>query len=462
MTTLRPFDITAPLPGVTGDGLTPTTSLLEASAGTGKTWTIAALITRYVADGHATIDQVLAVTFTNAATNELRERVRSRLAEAADHLDAALAGGPPPTTDSLVTLLVAGTPTELTARRDRLREAVAAFDTSTIVTIHQFCQLVLKGLGIAGDTDPRATLVEDLSDLRKEVVDDLWLRDHSLDPRLTHDDAGTIAKAIFDNPGARLAPETFDPGSVDEARVGFARSVATEFEHRKRRLGVLSFDDLLGQLRDVLVDTDAVAGGRMRARWQVVLIDEFQDTDPVQWDVFERAFHGHAVLVLIGDPKQAIYAFRGGDVFTYLRAAGVADVRQTLTTNQRSDHALVASVHQVLNHAHLGDAQIAVHPIEAARSADADCVRGLPGAPFQLRALLRADLGAPADALAKVDAVRPRIAEDVAAQVRHNLGAGAEVRDAGTGRWVPLTAGHIAVLAHARRDLELVQAGLRA
>ena len=460
--TMTAFDITAPLPGVGPSGLAPTTTLLEASAGTGKTWTIAALITRYVAEGVVTIDQVLAVTFTNAATSELRDRVRSRLASAAGRLDAVLAGAAADGDDVVVAHLAASDPADVAARRDRLRAAVAAFDTSTIVTIHQFCELVLKGLGIAGDTDPRARLLEDLSDLRREVVDDLWLRDHAGDPRLTHADAGVIAKAIFDNPGARLEPAAPVPGSVDEARVGFARAVATEFDHRKRRLGVLSFDDLLVQLRDVLVDTDAVAGGRMRARWQVVLIDEFQDTDPVQWEVFERAFHQHAVLVLIGDPKQAIYAFRGGDVFTYLKAADLADVRQTLTTNQRSDQGLVASLHQVLNHARLGDDQITVHPIDAARSAGDDCVRGLPGAPFQLRALLRADLEAEADALAKVDKVRPAIAADVAAQVRALLASGAEVRGGVTQAWRPLTAGDIAVLAHSRRDLDHVQAALRA
>ena len=56
----------------------------------------------------------------------------------------------------------------------------------------------------------------------------------------------------------------------------------------------------------------------MRQRWRIVLVDEFQDTDPVQWQVLDRAFSGHATMVLIGDPKQAIYAFRGGDVVTYL------------------------------------------------------------------------------------------------------------------------------------------------
>ena len=67
------------------------------------------------------------------------------------------------------------------------------------------------------------------------------------------------------------------------------------------------------------------------------MVDEFQDTDPVQWQVIERAFAGHATVVLIGDPKQAIYAFRGGDIVTYLEAARRADQPRTLGTNWRSD-----------------------------------------------------------------------------------------------------------------------------
>ena len=85
----------------------------------------------------------------------------------------------------------------------------------------------------------------------------------------------------------------------------------------------------------------------MRQRWKVVLIDEFQDTDPVQWQVFERAFTGAATMVLIGDPKQAIYAFRGGDIVTYLEAAAQATTRQTLGVNWRADQPLLDSL-QVL------------------------------------------------------------------------------------------------------------------
>ena len=92
---------------------------------------------------------------------------------------------------------------------------------------------------------------------------------------------------------------------------------------------MLSHDDLLTQLADALAAEDSPARVRMQ-RWRIVLVDEFQDTDPVQWQVLDRAFSGHATMVLIGDPKQAIYAFRGGDVTTYLTAAQTATTRTDL------------------------------------------------------------------------------------------------------------------------------------
>ena len=103
----------------------------------------------------------------------------------------------------------------------------------------------------------------------------------------------------------------------------------------------------------------------MRQRWRIVLVDEFQDTDPVQWKVLDRAFSGEATMVLIGDPKQAIYAFRGGDIFTYLEAAETAATRRTLAINWRSDEALVDALQALLGGAALGDPRIAVHPVEA-------------------------------------------------------------------------------------------------
>ncbi len=124
------FDICGPLPtGVT---------LLEASAGTGKTYTIASLTARYVAEG-VPLDRLLLVTFTRIATGELRERVRERLVEVERGLAAALAGAAP-SDDALVTLL-AERRTE--SRRRRLARAISDFDAATIATTHSFCQEML-------------------------------------------------------------------------------------------------------------------------------------------------------------------------------------------------------------------------------------------------------------------------------------------------------------------------------
>ena len=104
----------------------------------------------------------------------------------------------------------------------------------------------------------------------------------------------------------------------------------------------------------------------MHERYRVVLVDEFQDTDPIQWEILERAFHRTSTLILIGDPKQAIYAFRGADVFSYLDAVGQADQVATLATNRRSDAALVAALDELMGAAALGDEQIVVRPVTAA------------------------------------------------------------------------------------------------
>ena len=89
---------------------------------------------------------------------------------------------------------------------------------------------------------------------------------------------------------------------------------------------------MLTRLRDALADPEhgAAAAGDCGNGYRVVMVDEFQDTDPVQWEILRRAFHGAATLILIGDPKQAIYAFRGADVYSYLDAVGQADQVCTL------------------------------------------------------------------------------------------------------------------------------------
>ena len=152
--------------------LRPGTTLLEASAGTGKTWTIAALVTKHIASGDVRLDEMLVVTFTRAASQELRERVRRQLDEAVQLLAEPTRRDP---ANRLHDWLLTGDDAELARRHGLLTTALVSFDAATIATIHQFCQLVLRSLGVAGDTDASATLVEDLEQLTEETVDDLYL-----------------------------------------------------------------------------------------------------------------------------------------------------------------------------------------------------------------------------------------------------------------------------------------------
>ncbi len=413
------FDICGPLP--TG------TTLLEASAGTGKTWTIGALVTRYVAEGVAPLERMLVVTFGRAASQELRERVRAQLVEAERALaeDSSL---PEVSPSDLLDLLLDCDADERGRRHRRVSEALASFDAATIATTHQFCSMVLGSLGVAGDTDARARLVEDLDDLLGEVVDDLYLRAFAWaedDPVFTRAEALTIARTAVFDPQARLEPVAADPSTPAGRRVAFARAVRSEMDRRKRRLGILSYDDLLGQLADALADPEAPARARMRQRWSIVLVDEFQDTDPVQWQVLDRAFTGHADMVLIGDPKQAIYAFRGGDVTTYLQAAETAGTQQTLGVNWRSDAPLLESFQAVLAGATLGDPRIVVHDVTAHH--DKGRLTGAPSsAPFRLRVVRRDQFGKRGINPLTVGQVRPHVARDLALDIRALLASGAE------------------------------------
>ena len=125
-----------------------------------------------------------------------------------------------------------------------------------------------------------------------------------------------------------------------------ACAVRDELDARKRRMAVMTYDDLLTRLDDTLKGAGGdAAAKRLRERYRVVLVDEFQDTDPVQWDIMRRAFgDGRRTLVLIGDPKQAIYAFRGADVYAYLEAATAGrhagDARHQLAQRPGADRRL--------------------------------------------------------------------------------------------------------------------------
>jgi len=423
------FDVCGPLPRGT--------TVLEASAGTGKTFTIAALVTRYVAEGLAELPQLLVVTFGRMATSELRDRVRERLVAT----ERALRGpGARTSEDPVVRLLADVDDDELARRQARLAVALTQVDAATITTTHGFCQQMLAALGTStsgGVVEPGTPLLPDVADLEAEVVDDLYLRKYAGTDQaaLTVKDARAVVRNAISDHAAVLAPDDAPPGSAAADRFGIAGAARSELDRRKRVAHLLDYDDLLVLLRDALSDpvSGAAAVGRVRDRYRIVLVDEFQDTDPVQWEILRAAFHGRpdelSALVLVGDPKQAIYAFRGADVHTYLAARADATA-STLGRNWRTDAAVLEGLSTLFGGAALGDPRIVVHPVDAARQG-----RRLDGgAPVVVRRITRTAAGAqPGGGKApRVDAVREVVVADVATQVVRTLET-ARLRDSRAG-----------------------------
>jgi exodeoxyribonuclease V beta subunit len=446
------FELLGPLP----EG----TTVLEASAGTGKTFTIAALVARYVAEGEATMDELLVVSFSRESTRELRERVRERLVDVRDAL--ANPSGVK-SDDRLLVHLTNVNELEVAVRRRRLEEAIAVFDAATVTTTHGFCQQVLLALGTAGDHDTGATLIENIGDLVTEVADDLYLRKWGApnsDPAdMSRGDFQVLAMDAAKDPATDLLPDPTTDGTPG-MRARIAKAVRDERDVRKRRQRLIDYDDMLIRLNNTLTDAESgeVACGRLRDRYRVVLVDEFQDTDPVQWSILRTAFHGHATLVLIGDPKQAIYGFRGADVHAYLEAKGSASIVRTLPTNWRSDALLLNGLDAVFNGAALGDPRIRVVPVKSEH----------PGrmvddvAPVRLRVVPRDGLTILSNGTGKTAEAKDAIARDLAVEVVALLAEGTQLRPRENLPERSVLPGDIAVLVRDHRQAQLVQSCLRA
>ena len=377
------LDLTAALPA----GRT----LVEASAGTGKTYAISALVARFVAGdlvGHdlaegVAIDEVLVVTYTRAAAAELRDRVRDKLQRAADYL----AGGPLPPGDDWLRVFDAGSPRVRQRRTERIRRALARFDEATITTIHGFCQQALAQSGLRAGSAGSAQLIEDDRELITEVVRDRLLDRLTVDPlALSPDREGrpldpgplgpevafarrpltpeeverhlvATVQGVLSNPGARWAPNS-SSGGVAGAWAACVAGAVAEVEARQLARRQISYDRLVSDLAAALADPryGAQLAAQLAGRYRLVLVDEFQDTDRLQWEIFDRAFAGHR-LVTVGDPKQAIYRFRGADVHAYLAAVRSGE-RTTLRTNHRSDRQLLDALALLFDSAQLGHADI--------------------------------------------------------------------------------------------------------
>ncbi|SFR11607.1 DNA helicase/exodeoxyribonuclease V, beta subunit [Enterobacter sp. kpr-6] len=443
--------------------------LIEASAGTGKTFTIAALYLRLLLGlgGEAayprplSVEELLVVTFTEAATEELRGRIRSNIHELRIACLRESSDNP----------LYARLLDEIPNREEAANWLLLAerqMDEASVFTIHGFCQRMLSLNAFESGMLFEQQLIEDESLLRAQACADFWrrhcyplprdiaqaihaswqgpqdllkainrylqgeapvikspppadetlvARHERIISRINEIKAQWCASvseldALIENSGidrrkfnrgnqgkwiekisawaqeetrsyllpdalekfsqAFLASRTKAGGVVPEHPLFVAieaflaepltltdlvltramKEIREAVAQEKRRRGELGFDDMLSRLDSALVSANGEAlAAAIRQRFPVAMIDEFQDTDPQQYRIFRRIWRQQpdTALLLIGDPKQAIYAFRGADIFTYMKARGEVTAHYTLDTNWRSAPGMVASVNTLFS-----------------------------------------------------------------------------------------------------------------
>ncbi len=481
--TIEPFDaVKTPLK----NGI----NLIEASAGTGKTYAIAMLVLRFIVERKIAIDKILVVTFTKAATEELKQRIRNRLIEAKRVLEDSSIKHDATLSDWLNGLAI-----DEKDIKKRLNLALLDIDRAGVFTIHGFCQRVLKEHALESGQLFDSELTGNINTIIQNCADDFWrielyTRDiqevailtsefNSPDALLQSIYAALSTELIYPEPvdldqqlkviwklignAARQYNElsckislaiseakfnkdfvnNFEPASqqlkawfegqaidmpgldaialftragihkalnggkfrsnknqssderkqvfldgfetsafddllnaIQKITLGFrCKMIGYVQEHLERHLqslNVMSYDQLITRLAEAL---QSKKGGllctELQQRFEVALIDEFQDTDKEQWQIFSTLFGypGH-FLYLIGDPKQAIYKFRGADIFTYFAAQSQAHHHFTLGKNWRSHPSLVESVNKLFSrqqHAFLFD-QLGYKPVAAALS----------------------------------------------------------------------------------------------
>jgi exodeoxyribonuclease V beta subunit len=217
----------------------------------------------------------------------------------------------------------------------------------------------------------------------------------------------------------------------------------------KRQRRQVAFDDMLFNLHQRLADPAAgeALAAALRSRFPAALIDEFQDTDPLQFDIFRRIYeHSTGPLFFVGDPKQAIYSFRNADLHTYLNAGALADAKYTLAQNQRSTEPLIDALNALFsaNPKAFMLPGLDYQPVAAGAKPrqvlhDTTAAGGTPAA-LQLWLLAPEDDGQPP----MKAAARDSVARATAAEIARLVGAGRRGEITLGGR--PLQAGDIAVL----------------
>ncbi len=555
-------------------------NLVEASAGTGKTYALAGLYVRLLVEKGLSTKEILVVTFTKAATSELKGRIRTRIKDALQAFTHGQA------TDAFLSGLLLRVENHERARR-LLTDALRSFDESAIYTIHGFCLRALQNHAFESGSLFDTELVEDEAQMVKEMIHDFWRINFyagsghfwsCIKDWVEPEELFKLVRICGRNPFLRVqkgdrVDEEGTPGTAEESCFtafseaasawsssrleveailsqdsGLSRSVYTlkaldrvmheldtyfssgyllpapngldyfcfdppvkatalkkgtrppdhpffrqcqllrrqlaemrscyeqqlaevreklieyvkqESVERKLKRNVRTYDDLLLDLHGAL---EGAGGGELttslRKQYKAALIDEFQDTDPVQYAIFKRIYgYQDATLFLIGDPKQAIFGFRGADLFAYIKAAGNVGERFTLVTNWRSTEALIRAVNAIFEKPGSPFLLEAVQylPVKesGAESIELQIDGRIDPSPFKLWFLARGSDGAP---IAK-GAAREALYRAVSSEIGRLLELGLESRALLGVR--PVALGDMAVIVRTNREAHEMQSALR-
>ncbi|MBQ6338636.1 MAG: UvrD-helicase domain-containing protein [Kiritimatiellae bacterium] len=336
--------------------------LVAASAGTGKTYNIQNIYVRLVAEKGFRVAQIQVMTFTEAATKELRARVRAVLANMARFLAGDTENIGQDEQERLAKLRacaranVDGADADAIARA-RVELALMEFDQAAISTIHGFCRRALVRFAFETDSAFRTEFADTKHEDLSRRVRDWWRRTR---PSLAGPVKEGLSLGTLDGFVQALSGKsdwTVDAGAADDPEafaLACAKEIVDAYEEDRPARDTQTFDDLLRGLRGALQDAEkgSALAAHLRDEFKAALVDEFQDTDPVQYDIFRRVFLDPAVrpaptLFFVGDPKQAIYSFRGGDIYTYKKAVtdpAVAASTFRLDRNFRSTPRLIDAV----------------------------------------------------------------------------------------------------------------------
>lgn len=370
---------------------------IEASAGTGKTYSLTGLVARHVAERGLRAEQLLMVTFTRAATADMRDRTRDSCRSLLRLLETAPLERSDLGADAWMLDVLSGDENVDVERAGNLRAFLGRYDEATITTIHGFCQLVLNRSGLLSPALGDVTLVGDASETIAQVVSDILIGPLSENPNLFGDspsgsersigtcvaDLEKIVKAVMSNPSTLRIPAVTtidDRADVSEADAHewwatTVERVLSVVHERRRAARVFGYDDLIHSVRDLLSGDDGQRVVRsLRDQFRLVLIDEFQDTDIGQWTIFDDAFvrptgrldkASTVAIGVVGDPKQAIYRFRGADIDAYRSAVSSIDQRVELVTNYRSNSRLITAVNHLFDGVTFGDSTIAYRQVSS-------------------------------------------------------------------------------------------------